>query len=59
MIFSFSDAERLRESMGDRPFFDGLNAAGGDSDWGELEGDWNALRFQNFGCLLCVASFHE
>ncbi len=42
----FRDAKRLRESMGDQRFFDGLNAAGGDSDWGELEGDWNAERFE-------------
>lgn len=42
----FRDAERLRGSMGDQPFFDGLNAAGADSDWGELEGDWNAQRFE-------------
>lgn len=42
----FRDAKRLRESMGDQPFFDRLNAAGGDSDWGELEGDWNAERFE-------------
>lgn len=42
----FRDAARLRRSMGDGPFFDGLNATGGDSDWGDLEGDWNAERFE-------------
>ena len=42
----FRDAERLRQSMGEQAFFDGLNAAGGDSDWGELEGEWNAERFE-------------
>jgi hypothetical protein len=40
------DAARLRQSMGDPAFFDGLNAAGGDSDWGELEGAWDADRFE-------------
>ncbi|MEX1028299.1 MAG: hypothetical protein WD049_09915 [Candidatus Paceibacterota bacterium] len=42
----FRDAARLRRSMGDEPFFDGLDATSGDSDWGELEGDWNAERFE-------------
>ena len=40
-----NDAINLRENMGDDKFFAGLNEGGGDGDWGEMEGDWDAKRF--------------
>ncbi|HJT78464.1 MAG TPA: phage resistance protein, partial [Gemmataceae bacterium] len=47
----FDDARRLRQRMGDRPFFDGLNAApaggGAGTGWGELESAWDAGRFES------------
>ena len=41
----FNDAVNLRQTMGDEKFFAGLNEGGGDGDWGEMEGDWDAERF--------------
>jgi len=41
----FDDAKRLRAAMGDAVFFAQLNSGGADSDWGELEGAWNADSF--------------
>ncbi len=44
----FDDARHLRQTMGDGPFFDRLNAAhggGGGGGWGELESAWDAARF--------------
>ena len=41
----FNDAVNLRQTMGDDKFFAGLNEGGGDGDWGEMEGDWDAERF--------------
>ena len=44
----FDDAANMREKMGDERFFAGLNEGssdGGDSDWGEMEDDWDADRF--------------
>jgi hypothetical protein len=39
-------ADRLRSSMGDDAFFKGLGgAAAGGSGWGELEGGWDAARY--------------
>jgi hypothetical protein len=40
----FADARNLRASMGDGPFFDGLNVGGQSSGWGAFDG-WNAARF--------------
>ncbi len=43
----FDDARHLRQTMGDAPFFDRLNAAhGGEGGWGELESAWDATRFE-------------
>jgi hypothetical protein len=46
----FDDARHLRQTMGDGPFFDRLNAAqgggGGGGGWGELEAAWDAARFE-------------
>lgn len=43
----FADAQGLRRSMGDEAFFARLNeGAVGDSEWGELEGGWEAERFE-------------
>jgi hypothetical protein len=45
----FEDARHLRQTMGDGPFFDRLNAAQGggpESGWGELESAWDAARFE-------------
>jgi hypothetical protein len=44
----FQDAQRLREQIGDEPFFARLNegaAAAGDG-WGELDGGWEAHSFE-------------
>jgi hypothetical protein len=44
----FDDARHLRQTMGDGPFFDRLNAAqGGGGGWGELESAWDAARFES------------
>ncbi len=42
----FRDAQNLRNNMGDEKFFAGLNRGGSDSDWGEIEDEWNAERFE-------------
>src|SRR5262249_51641827 len=50
----FDDARHLRQTMGDTPFFDRLNAplASGEasaprsSGWGDLESAWDATRFE-------------
>ena len=43
----FADAQGLRRSMGDAAFFTHLNQGiAGGSDWGELEGGWDAERFE-------------
>lgn len=46
----FQDARRLREQMGDGPFFDKLNeggSGGGGSDgWGDLGTGWDAVSFE-------------
>jgi len=43
----FADAQGLRRSMGDEAFFGRLNeGAADDSEWGELEGGWDAERFE-------------
>jgi hypothetical protein len=43
----FDDARHLRQTMGDGPFFDRLNAAhGGGGGWGDLESAWDATRFE-------------
>ena len=42
----FADAEGLRRSMGETAFFSKLNeGAGGESDWGDLDANWDAERF--------------
>jgi hypothetical protein len=47
----FEDARHLRQTMGNGPFFDQLNAAQGGSGtgrgWGELESAWDAARFES------------
>src|SRR6516162_2091096 len=46
----FDDARHLRQTMGDGPFFERLNAAhggGGGGGWGELESAWDAARFES------------
>ncbi len=46
----FDDARHLRQTMGDGPFFDRMNAAhdgGGEGGWGELEAAWDAVRFES------------
>src|SRR4051794_17085077 len=45
----FDDARHLRQTMGDGPFFDRLNAgqgAAGGGGWGELETAWDGSRFE-------------
>ncbi len=43
----FQDAMRLRERLGDGPFFKQLNeGAGGGEGWGELGGGWDATSFE-------------
>lgn len=45
----FQDAVRLRQQLGDPQFFKQLNAdgtGGGDSDWGDLGGGWDATSFE-------------
>ena len=46
----FDDARHLRQTMGDGPFFDRLNAAhrgGAGGGWGELDSGWDAARFES------------
>lgn len=45
----FQDARRLREQMGDGPFFDKLNeggGGGGGDGWGDLGTGWDAVSFE-------------
>src|SRR5262245_47160585 len=44
----FEDARHLRQTMGDGPFFDRLNAGqeAGGGGWGELEAAWDGPRFE-------------
>ncbi len=42
----FVDAQNLRTTMGDDSFFAGLNKAEADSEWGEVESEWDAVRFE-------------
>jgi hypothetical protein len=44
----FEDAQRLRQRMGDEPFFRELGArSGGDDAWGALDASWDASAFDN------------
>ncbi len=47
----FDDARHLRQTMGDGPFFDRLNAGPGGGQagnrWGDLESAWDAARFES------------
>lgn len=40
----FADARNLRATMGDATFFEGLNAGGANSGWGDYE-EWNGAKF--------------
>lgn len=43
----FEDARGLRETLGDEPFFEKLNAAGDAADgWGDLGGSWDGPAFE-------------
>lgn len=43
----FTDAVRLRETMGDTAFFSGLNKSLEKSRWGDLGKQWDATRFDS------------
>lgn len=40
------DAQQLRADLGDEKFFEKLGDAGGDDDFGDLAGGWDAERFE-------------
>jgi hypothetical protein len=42
----FADAQVTRGHMGDETFFKALNAAGGEDDWGDAAGGWDAPSFE-------------
>lgn len=42
----FKDAQNLRKNMGDEKFFAGLNSEEADSEWGDVESQWDAERFE-------------
>lgn len=42
----FKDAQNIRKNMGDEKFFAGLNDKEADSDWGDVESQWDSERFE-------------